>query len=556
MEKEMTKKQIKIKKLQKLMIVFAVLIILMVVVIGLLRIIDNQREKLLIDGAEIPIESISYNIGKEKYINLKEFSNKVVNFTYNNGEYNLEGKTNEGPGYFYLRSPYEIVQLKKDSKTFTKYIELENCYFRYDKKGTRILTEEEKREADKLQLEDIDKKKKSIEEFKLEFPIEEKNGEYYVNIKDLKYIYDLKVVQSGNTISLYSVEYLEKAYASVLNKNELVLHPNYQNRRAIIDDYIVAAKKAMPTEYGVSLYQNKNIVNKIGLQYQSLRFAQDKQNIFIMKNKKLGLLRLKDGATLIEPDKYELIEAYINELDLYIVQDVVGKYGVIDGDSNVIVHPMYDKIGYDTSKFPTEKAGKIFFGRLIPVLGSTPTGEKKWQIYDLKTKGRVGDKTIYFEDLGYKDYELVEVSNNNEVLFTSKQIEDLKQRGYTNIEERRLNVKNNNDLRILHELGYVINKSEIGNIENTLTVPDETGFGGIVVKVRQQGTSQYRYGIISSTPSQRENPYILSPTYVRIYKEVQNGINKYFAVTPRGKKDELYTKPTNNQNRQMQNNQN
>lgn len=124
-----------------------------------------------------------------------------------------------------------------------------------------------------------------------------------------------------------------------------------------------------------------------------------------------------------------------------------------------------------------EKDGKIFYGRLIPAFGEVAGRKKMWQLYDLQTKGRIGDKPIYFEDIGYKKLENVNVTNRKEIDFNDWQKESLKERGYSSLVSRRLSAEDLATLKLLRDLGYTTNSAEVNAMEeNTITIPNSTGY--------------------------------------------------------------------------------
>ena len=524
------------KLLKRALIFLGLILIILAAGLIFLTILDSQRSKVLLDGSEVQIDRITQNVGGTRHISIREMTKYFPAFSYNTGRYRTGGQVDQDPEYFYLESPYEVIQFKKDSDSVEKIIKVESNYYQFDKNGKRILVTKEEIDSGKptdIPIQEIDNKKTNIEEFNLSKTLVEVSGNQFMPFEDIKYVFNLQYIKSENEVKLYTVEYLEKVYASSLERGGWSLNPNYQNRRAIIDGYFVVTKDPNDPSYGILKYENGEFSNHIALSYLDVRYVQQKQNMFVInRNNELGLVNVKLSTDIIQAGKYNTIEAYLPELELYQVSDAFGKLGVIDvsgKDIKVVVYIEYDEIGYNTLKFPEIDTGKIFFDTLIPA-----RKDNKWFIFDLKNPGQpYGYNIKGFYDLGYKRPEVIEMDSYGYARLSDEQIEDLKSRGYerltvnptgqTSDAEKALRAKE------LAREGFVTSEAQIPIGDSVLIVPSETGFGGLVVKVGL-GTD-YGYQIISSNDQSRSpsTPYALASAYKSVYKMVEGGQNNYYA---------------------------
>lgn len=535
----------KVKLLKKSLIITGIILVILVLMLIALKVLDSNRSKVLLNNEEISIERITYNFGDKTYVNLREMAKFFPSFRYSTGEYSKNGTVNQDPNYFHLSSPYEIIQFKKESDNMIKYILVDQNYYQFDSKGARILSKEEKESGKNTVIErqEIDNKIRLKEEFRLASEVLEINNNQFIPLEDIKYIFNLSLTETANKIELYTVEYLERVYASYLNRSNLSLNPNYQNRRAIIDGYFIVSANSTNPIYGVQIFENGSFRSQISESYKDIRYVQNNKTIFVINNQNaFGLINIDKATDIIQPGLYDTIEAYLPELDLYQVKNVEGKYGIIDtsGDTvKVVVHLEYDEIGYDTSKFLTETTGKIFFNSLIPAKKGN-----RWFIFDLKNPGKnYGSAFGGYMDLGYKKPELLSRNSSNQPQLTNDQIKELENRGFSNLtrEDRNATEEDKNRrIALLAREGFVLNSNAIPEGESILTVPESTGFGGLIVK--DYLANDYVYYVINSNPEVRAkgSPYSpLNAPYKRIYKLSVDGTERYYAIDASNIKYEL-----------------
>lgn len=523
------------KLLKRGLIILGIIIILLLVLYFVLSTMDSQRNKIYLNNTEVSLEQITYDVGNKTYVDIKQMCSLFPSFEHNKGEYKIGSTINLEKDYFYLKSPYEVIQFKENSKKFTKTILIENNYYQYDNKGNRILTDEEKRSGNESQfaIQEIDKKKRSTEEFELSAEAISMDGLYFIPLDSIKYVFNVQYTKTGNKLSLFTVEYLEKAYAGGLTRAGLSLNPNYQNRKAIIDGYFITTKTPDNPVYGVYTYKN-GFDSMIGDTYSDVRYVQVDQNMFVIdRNNQIGLINLEDFREIIKPGKYKSIESYLPDIDIYMVQNENEKFGLIDvskEEVKPIIHNDYDEIGFDVSKFMGEKTGKIFFDNLIPVRKNN-----KWFIFDLKNPNNIYGQNINgYEGLGYIKPELIILNSYNQPQLTDSQKEELIARGLESLtrpEAYSDQATNTVKLKLLAKEGYVTDQKYIPDGESVLTIPEDTGYGGLVVKMKDSN-GEYIYQPISSDINKRKDGgnkiYSIPVPYKRIYRIPEEGIEKYF----------------------------
>lgn len=525
----------KVKIIKKSLTIVGIILVVLITILVLLKFMDFKRNKILLDNVELPIDKLTYNVGDKTYVNLREFTKFLPSYHYNPGEYSEQGTVSQNPNYFYLKSPYEVIQFKKESNNFIKYILIDQNYYQYDVRGNKILSEEEIKSNREIFIErqQIDNKIRKKEDYKLSSEVLEISDNQFIPIEDVKYIFNLSYNKTSNQIELYTVEYLEKTYAGILRKNNLHLNPNYQNRRAIIDGYFVTTSNLTNPTYGIQIYENGSFRSQISESYKDVRYVQNNKTIFVINNvEAFGLINIEKAMDIIKPGAYKSIDAYLPELDLYKVEDVNGKFGIIDASSDevkTVVHISYDEIGYNVDKFPNESTGKIFFDTLIPAREGN-----RWYIFDLKNPGaNYGANNKGYVDLGYRKPEEIIVNSEYEVQFSEEQKKELIRRGMGHLITIDRNSTDNEKyirLQLLAKEGFVSNLAAIPEGDSILTVPEKTGYGGLIVKYLVGTEYGYNVIIADSNIRKKEYPYALNTPYRRIYRLMVNGEEKYYAI--------------------------
>lgn len=508
------------KMINTAIIVNGALIVLVIVASVILVLNDSQKNKVIVNGQELPEKAFNIFIENEgeRYLAIEDFLNlKIMKmFKLNNGSY-LDNKSNDSNSKFYIDSIYEAVQFDFNGNEYVKHIKPEFLDRKVDENGNIVQTEEEKRN-NKQPVARVKTKMDEVilnqEKFKLVKPILEKNGKRYITLSDAKYAFNIVFSESKNKkiISISTIDYLEKRIAQKLINENYSLSDNYQNRRAIIDNYIIVNLGSRG--WGINEISNGNInLNKVPTKYEDIRYAQNNKNAYVIDNGKVALFKATDGKTIIELGNYDTLSVYSEEKEIYLVSRNK-KYGLLGSDGKLLVPIDFGKIGYDLSFFVEDKKqtdGKIFGNNLIPVMK-----DGRWGIYSLEGISNKIFDPVFFE-LGYRKFELVPADSGfgrNTINLSDEVIEQFKLIGKT--------LKKT----ITEEEGFKLKFTKDPNFikpgENALVIPENTGFGGIVVR-----TENDRYGIISTNI--RNKIYSLPPSYERIYKVIDNGNARYFA---------------------------
>lgn len=514
MEKEPKKNNIK-----KAIIINTFLIVFIFIAFILLYMVDAKRLKLYIDNREIKnIAHIVEDINGKKYINLKNMLQNFKIYELNNGEY---GKTNENPEYFYLESPYEIVQCKLDSDDMEKTIVIDyQDRLIDDKTGKVELTKEEqqqKQEPKKREPSKLDKGMIAKENFKLNNKIIKKDNNIYVEFSDLKYLLNLKVINKNNKLQMYTIDILEKSVARYMESNSYKISNIYQNRRAIIDGFYIIEKNG---KYGVLELKDNNIENSISIQYDEIRLAQPDKNIYFLIEGNMGLKNLNSKLDVIAPGNYEAIDVYMANRGMYLVKKQ-SKLGIIDKNGKKIVPMEFDEIGLKNyQEFSNQENGKIIMEKFIPVMKKDLTLGELWGLYTMDGKEYTGTQ---FSNIGYVLPEYTPVNSSGRVILTEK----------AEAKAKELNISSNvksDDLETIRKLNITTKKSDIPrDAYSLLYIPEGLENAGVIVEIYDQISGNKKYGIIDYNFTSGEN-FILPPNADKIYKKITNGKEEYIAL--------------------------
>ncbi len=530
---EKNKEKAKMNKLLNRVLLYNGIIILFLIIGFLfLTYTNNIRSKVILNGKELSENSMRFfkNFDGATYVSIEDLITQPFMKMYklNNGAFKTP---NPVPGAFYIDTYYEAVNLDPKKEEYTKFIKPEYLDRQLDN-DAKLLRNEKEKEGEEIKKREEDQMDKTIfgqEHFKLSKSIKIENNKKYVSLEDARYLFNMDFKQSADKkiIYMYTINYLESLIANKLNTSNYTLSNNYQNRRAIIDDLAVVALNGK--ELGINqVDRNTLTVNKnlIPTQYDDLRYAQNTKTAYAIKDKKVALMSIKDGKAIIPLGDYSTLAIYSEEKQVYLVSRNK-KYGLIGSNGNQIIPIEFDKIGYDLTFYPDEQKnssidGKILFTRLVPVMKN-----EKWGLYTIDGNREKVVDAVY-KDLGYKKLQLLHgnTSYNQEITIP----EEIRK----SFELNNIKIPNTVSTQKAMELGYTIDSNLVNKEgESTLTVPDETGFGGVVVR-----TEEGKYGIVSSKVE--PGIFALPANYDRIYKISNNGQNKYYAeITARNETIEL-----------------
>ena len=255
---------------------------------------------------------------------------KILGYSYQKGEYK---NYNEDDDKGYITTKYEIVSLKSDSNSFTKYI-LNNTD-----------TEDKDKEDSNEEQNSIDIVIKSKNETQKTFYIEDSvkyiNNSLYIPIYEIPQIFNVKLdVSSHNIVRIYSVDYMINGYASKIASSYRykAISNAYENFTAISDGMLVVTDG---TNYGVlSLLTGKEVIS---LKYEDIVYMQNTKEFQVMAEGSVGVIS-NEGKTIIKPTEYDNITVFDELKKLYLVEKN-GQFGIIDNSGNTIIFSEYDSIG-------------------------------------------------------------------------------------------------------------------------------------------------------------------------------------------------------------------
>ena len=480
----------KTKNKKTIMTVIIGCIVAIVVLIGLIFYIkyqDSKKQKMYINNKEVKITSnlLLTQEGKT-YINIKQLAN-MLGYSYQKGEYK---KYNEDEKSCYLRSNYEIASMSADSTVVTKYILNNKSDSEEDEED-----EEKKDEEDQNQTQNnvtVHSENETQETFYITDTIIYKNNELYIPFSEVQRIFNVQLnLSQTNRIKIYSLEFLianAQEYAKQLG------YPRasdvYENMTALIDNMLVVIDDS--NNYGVvSLADTSEIIS---LKYEDIVYMQNTKEFLVTAEGSVGIVS-STGETIIKPTEYDNI-ANLDELSkLYLVAKN-NKYGVVDGEGNIVVHPEFDAIGLENKDyFMNENIHNfsLIYDDCIPVYSNGKVG--------IVTKdGEEGIKCVY-DSLGFV------ANESEESTSTKKKNEEDSSEDVETEEEQSNTTKTKNTTKV----------KSIDGATNVLTIPESLGIKGIVVK-------KGLYGIYDVTTKR----LIVPCAYSKIYSKTKSGVTKYY----------------------------
>lgn len=357
------------KKISNIILVLIVLIFL--IILGLIIVIKSlQTEKisLTLDGKTNNdlISILKFDDNDKIYVPIKKVANYLGYNSYN-GDYS-----------------------QPSEDTSKCYIECENEITNFSLNSDIIYKTKPNSSAN------------SYEKIQIDEPVIAINGELYTTIDGIKKSFNVSFEYKNSKITIYTMDYLISQYANVIiNYGYTEINEAFENKKTILEDMIVVNKE-----------QKCGVINIDGTivldaKYDDITYMQQTSDFLVQSNDKMGIIS-KNKQTKVSVS-YDSIENMNNDSNLYVVEQN-GKYGVIDINGNIKIHPEYTKIGVDINSFKYNdvKNGYILADTLIPV-----QKEDKWGLFD-----KAGSKVVDFiyDNLGYISNDS---RNNNNLLVVS-----------------------------------------------------------------------------------------------------------------------------------------
>ena len=378
---ETNNKYDKMKKIIKISLIISV--ILFFIVLGLMiyyNQMESQKLKLYVDKQKRNLSTTLLQFDKENskiYVSLQELS-KMIGY-----EYFIGTQLSEEQNKCYLKNNNELAGFELGSKQIYKTDPNENT--------------------------------RDYNWYTVDAPVRTINGKLYATSSAIQTALDLKFNYNEelNRIEIYTLPYLVSIYEGVVTtKYEYSgLDSEYNSQKAILKDMLVVKKQENKDKikYGVITLDGKQI---IGPKYDKIEYIEIANDFYVTSSGKVGIMS-NDGGQKIAPN-YDTIKVLDNDLRLYYVQNGT-QCGVLDRNGKRIVYIEYNKIGVDSSLFPSNdiKNSMLLFDNCIPVMRNN-----KWGLFD--KNGNILVDTVY-DSLGYVNGTSKDVYDNNLIIIPSIQ---------------------------------------------------------------------------------------------------------------------------------------
>lgn len=337
-----------------IIVVMVILAIVAALLFILISNLQNKKFKFIVDETSYKVsDEIFKDVNGVRYINVKTISN-TVNYEYNNGEYN--NPYEEDKTKCYVKCDNEIASFISGTNKIYK-VALDDAA----KKDTK--TQQSVNSDTKQTVVSNENTLDSIEYYELKDEIKLIDGEIYATEQAIKIGFNISFNYNTaiNKVEIYTLPYLVKKYSSVEN-SVLDEKCEFSNQKLLLYDMILV--KNSKNEYGVKKISNSDAV--LGTKYAAIKFIESSMNFIITtENGKQGISSTTE--TKISP-QYDELKQLDKDLDLYLVKNGT-KYGVINGEGNVVIYMEYDQIGMDTSAFINNDLDNqyILYKKYIPV---------------------------------------------------------------------------------------------------------------------------------------------------------------------------------------------
>lgn len=357
-EEELRKKNEKNNKIRKLIIIgMFTTLVLIIALMGVIYYLIYNPNKITVYLSEKENETLENSIilinsedGKSQimYFPIRKIAS-IFGYESFDGDYyaNVEGNEN-----CYIENEKEVAIFSLDSNTIYK--------------------------IDKT-LQNDNNKESEYEEYKIENPVKQQNGDLLVDLEGLKKGFNLSVSYSEKTkrITINKLdEYIDAASKYITQKKYGKLDEKFANQKALLDNMMIIESETNGLKGVRSYSEDKEI---LGAQYDDITYIPQKSSFIIERNSKVGIIG-NDGIVKIKPlyDKLTLID---EENGLYLAENE--KYfGVIDSNENIKIYLEYQKIGVDINQFKQNglKKGYVLLNKIIPA-----QKDGKWILFKIES---------------------------------------------------------------------------------------------------------------------------------------------------------------------------
>ena len=337
-EKDKSKKTVRM-----IIILIVVLMLVLVGIIAAVIYIQSLQFRTYIDGKNVNISEdlfIIDNANNKVYVSIKDIA-PYLGYETHSGEYKVLSEDNSK---CYIENSNETASFYLNSNRINKVVpDTDDDYDSY-----------------------------TISE-----PVKSVNDKLYILSEGIEKGFNVSFTYNAekNNIQIYTLPYLVTSYTSQVKKYGFdKISDDFNNQKAILYKMFVVNKKTDKDErVGVINLDGNEI---IATRYDKIEFNENTQEFFVSSNKKVGILT-SDGTIKIRID-YDEIKSIDKASGLYLVKKD-NKYGIVDEQTNYIIHMECDEIGIDTTKFTNNSIENqyILFDNAIPVRQG-----QKWGLYN------------------------------------------------------------------------------------------------------------------------------------------------------------------------------
>ena len=376
-DNELDKEKEKNNKIIKIIIVFiAILFILGIVLFAYMSYLKSKQFSFKLNSVTMQNypSDLFYDDDGEKYVSVKDLVNLMkknkMEIDYNNGGYKDYTEDNTK---CYIETVDEVAGFEANSSKMYKVIKTDEIF----------------------------------EYFSLDKPVKSINGKLYTSLEGIRIGFNvaLSFDKDSNTLRITTLDEIVKKYETQLNKAGISSKSmSFANKKAL--RYGMMIVKNSEGLYGVNNISSGESI--LGIKFTDLKFVESTKDFIVTTpEKKQGILSVDNGKT-IEP-QYTEIQQLDAELNLYLVKNEKGKYGVYNREKQeAIIYPEYDSIGVDKQAFEMENP-YILYDYCIPCK-KIEDGIEKWQLINID-----GNKItqVYYDALGYVKGTKKDTKGNN-----------------------------------------------------------------------------------------------------------------------------------------------
>ncbi len=408
-----------------IIVIMVILAVVAGLLVALVSSLNSKRFKFYVDKTPKNVsEQVFTEIDGVRYVNVKTISD-LVGYEYNNGEYN--NPYQEDKSKCYVKSDNEIASFIAGSNRMYKVV-LDNQNI--DSNTTDSTGNSTTKTSQSTQISQSTTTTKNntasstsqattslanktdannVEYYELSNEVKMINGEIYASEQAIRIGFNIyfKYDKEVNTVNISTIPFLVQSY-SKFEGAVLDDKCEFSNKKLLLYDMILV--KNTKDEYGVKKISSGEAI--LGTKYAAIKFIESSMNFIVTtQNGKQGISSM--SQTKIAP-QYDELKQLDKDLDLYLVRNE-NKYGVINGEDQVVVYIEYDQIGINAADFVNNNIENkyVLFDKYIPA-----KRDGKWGL--LSIGGKIS-LPIEYDSLGCIAGPSITKSENNLLLIPDLQ---------------------------------------------------------------------------------------------------------------------------------------